>query len=125
MSRVCARRRSLKPGHMLQQTFTKFVNVSRVTSAVFIAVGLATTLAWLATVATALSLNESDNAGNGMSYSDAIIGVIITRALLYSDAPERVAFLSRTRAIAGPFKHAPRSKWPICALQLEHRNHSQ
>ena len=84
--------------------------MSRVTSAVFIDVGLATTLAWLITVATALSLKESDNAGNGMSYSDAIIGVIITGALRYSDAPERAAFLSRTRAIAGPPKQAPRSK---------------
>lgn len=56
--------------------------MSRVTTVVFLALVVAATLAWLATVATTLSLHQSDNAGTGMSYGFATIGVIITWALL-------------------------------------------
>ncbi|MBC8085941.1 MAG: hypothetical protein H7Z40_01650 [Phycisphaerae bacterium] len=40
------------------------------------------TICWLATVATAASLNSSDQAGNGMSYGFAMIGVIVTWSTL-------------------------------------------
>lgn len=56
--------------------------MSRVTAVVFGIALAAATFAWLATVATALSLHQSDNAGNGMSYSFGTLGVIITWVLL-------------------------------------------
>lgn len=56
--------------------------MSRLSAVIFAAVLIATVVAWLATVAATLSLHQSDNAGNGLSYSFANIGVVITWVLL-------------------------------------------
>lgn len=56
--------------------------MSRLTTVLFLALLAAALVAWLATVATTLSLHQSDHAGNGLSYSFANIGVVITWMLL-------------------------------------------
>lgn len=56
--------------------------MSRLTTVLFLIVLAATTLAWLFTVATTLTLHQSDQAGNGMSYSFAGIGVGVTWILM-------------------------------------------
>lgn len=56
--------------------------MSRLTSVAFFGVLLLAAVSWLATVATTATLNESDKAGNGLSYSFGMIGVVVTWVLL-------------------------------------------
>lgn len=56
--------------------------MSRLTSVAFFGMLLVTAISWIATVAMTATLNESDQAGNGLSYSFAMIGVFATWTLL-------------------------------------------
>lgn len=56
--------------------------MSRTLTVVFFLLFAFGTLCWLLTVATTASLNSSDQAGNGMSYGYALIGVIVTWSVL-------------------------------------------